>query len=95
MMKRETKKQELSMSKYPTQSLPFDSYNPSLIMGDKVRMINLSGDHLEGKTGTLVGISIANVIIHWIVELDEPTTVPFGIALKCVSMPSVCLERIE
>lgn len=85
-------KQELNMSNF----LPFpkDNYNPNLKMGDKVRMIKLGGDHLEGKTGTLVGVSIANVIIHWIVELDEPTTVPFGIEFKCVSMPSVCLERI-
>jgi hypothetical protein len=41
-------KQELNVSNF----LPFpkDNYNPNLKMGDKVRMIKLGGDHLEGKS---------------------------------------------
>ena len=75
--------------------LPVDNYNPNLRMGDKVRMFALGeGCHLEGKTGTLVGIAASHVLTHWIIELDEPTNIPYGVELKCIQMPSVCLERI-
>ena len=77
------------------EPFPVDHYNPNLRIGDKVKMFALGDDRLEGRTGTLVGIVSSHVLIHWIIELDEPAFFPYGIPLKCVQMPSVCLERIK
>jgi hypothetical protein len=76
-------------------ALPIDSYNPWLRIKDRVRLVKLGGDRLEGMEGTLVGMSIAHVLIHWIVEFDEWQYHPdWDDWYKCVTIPSVCLEKV-
>ena len=89
----------LEETKY--EPFPYDSYHSDLRPEDRVKIVRLGKDQngkpcqYEGKTGTLVGIAIHEVMIYWIIKLDEYTTEPYGYPLSCVMMPSVCLEKIE
>ena len=58
---------------------------------DRVVMYNSSG--LDGKTGSVVGVSIRNVIDFYIILLDEPVEYE-GFLHKAVSIPETCLKRI-
>jgi hypothetical protein len=50
---------------------------------------------LNGRPGTVVGVAIRYIIDHYIILLDEPITDSEGFVHKAVSMPEVCLERIQ
>jgi hypothetical protein len=71
-----------------------DTYNGSLRIYSKVKMVKLGGDKLEGATGQLVGTSnYVQGMICWIVKLDIPTfDETMGWWTLYVTMPSVCLE---
>lgn len=72
-----------------------DIYRPDLQIKDRVKLVRLGGDQMENMEGTLVGISSQTLLYHWIVEFDEWTYIPaYGFGVKCVTIPSVCLEKV-
>lgn len=74
-----------------------DRYNDSIWIEDRVKLVKLGGDPLEGATGKLVGASnYCDGMIYWIVELDIIRHEDIlGFWTSYVTMPSVCLEKIE
>jgi len=65
---------------------------------DRVKLVKLGGDKLEGKIGTVTGVAIDIALArHYIVTLDEPTVMEhlpdFGL-VKAISMTEHCLELI-
>lgn len=45
-------------------------------VGDRVRIKNTGSDMMDGKTGTITGISFVHVIFGYIITLDEPMAAP-------------------
>ena len=73
-----------------------DLYNP-LSLHDKVKVVNVGGYPIEGAEGELVGATtFCQGMIYWIVSLRKAQ---YDVTLDhwtCfVSMPSVCLEKID
>jgi predicted GH43/DUF377 family glycosyl hydrolase len=79
---------------YPVEYLKNDRFNPNIQIDDRVRIINSADPVLEDKKGYVRGVVSLHLMVCWIVELDDKITVGFGFAVKCVSIPSMCLERI-
>jgi hypothetical protein len=68
-----------------------DKFNPNLRINDRVRIVNSGDPSLEGRTGTLAGVVSLHLMVCWIVELDEKWH-NSAFEVKCVSIPSMCLE---
>jgi hypothetical protein len=79
---------------YPMDYISNDRFNPNLHMDDRVRIINSADTVLEGREGIIVGIVSLHIMVCWIVELDERISIGFGQNVKCVSIPSMCLEHV-
>jgi hypothetical protein len=79
---------------YPTEYLKNDRFNPNLGIDDRVRIVNSADTELDGLEGTIVGVVSLHLMVCWIVELDKKVRIGFGFDVKCVSIPSMCLQRI-
>lgn len=79
---------------YPVEYLKNDRFNPNLAIYDRVRIINSPDTVLEGREGTIEGVVSLHLMACWLVRLDEPVMIGFGFEARCVSIPSMCLERI-
>ena len=68
----------------------------TFLVGDRIEIKDLGGDFMDGKRGEIVGIAMAYIIFHYIIELDEPMPAPEnhpGKPWKCVVIPGGCLNR--
>lgn len=70
--------------------------NSKLMPTDRVCIIKTGSNLVDGKSGTIIGLTHDGFHTFWIVELDEWIYVAsYEFCVKAISLPEICLVRIE
>ena len=84
----------MSHSEIHTAPQPAPALHDPFDIDQRIRLTRISKE-LDGVEGTIVGISMASLVYHYIILLDTPLTVKgHDRPWRAVSIPGGCLEKI-